>query len=228
MKTIRMVLVGAILATAVIIALITSLLLSEPILTLELKQFYLEAYKAAGIGFLVAVLGVIIPQLLPEARDRFERFKDSRIAYSEAKTSVIYLREKLCTVRFGDAVAAVQDAHKKLHLAETYTELRSHLVVWHPRPETWVDRNYWELMAVRTALQRTVNDWDDLSVGKRFGVVDGVLEKVESVFGTDNEKWSQEDPDEDKWEQKRKRERRMEDALKSWFPKERITEASSR
>lgn len=117
-------------------------------LTTEQLRFFLDAYKAIGVGFLVALLGAIIPQLLPEARDRFERFKDSRVAYSEAKTSVIYLPDKLSDLSISDAATVVQDAHKKLHLAETYTELKNHLK-WHPHPEFWVAYNYWELMAMQ-------------------------------------------------------------------------------
>ena len=122
------VLVGALCITVVITVLISVAMFSETSLTPYLKRFYFDAYKAVGIGFLVALLAVIVPQMLPEARDQFERFKDSRIAYSHAKTSVIYLPARLATVWFEDAVSRVQEAHEKLHIAETYKEeLPKHL-----------------------------------------------------------------------------------------------------
>ena len=157
MTTIRMVLLGASLVAVAAMILLTSALVLEPALTLDIRRLYLEAYKAAGVGFLVAILGVSVPQLLPEARDRFERFKNSRVAYSDAKTAVIYLPETLSKLTFGPAVAAVRDAHRMLHVAETYSELQTHLISWHPHPKTWVDRNYWELMAIRRALRTSVD-----------------------------------------------------------------------
>lgn len=111
------VLIGTLLVTAMAIAGLSYALCktldTSGNLTTEQLGFFLDAYKAIGVGFLVALLGAIIPQLLPEGRDRFERFKDSRVAYSEAKTSVLYLPEKLSNLTFSDAVTAVQDAHGK-------------------------------------------------------------------------------------------------------------------
>jgi hypothetical protein len=218
MTIIRMVLLGAILITIATMILLTIALVSEPQLTLEIKRLYLEAYKAVGVGFLVAVLGVSVPHLLPEARDRFERFKNSRVAYSDAKTAVIYLPETLSALTFAPAVAAVQHAHRKLHLAETYSELQTHLIGWHPHPETWVDRNYWELMAIRRALRTNVNSWDGLSPRTRLEILDSVLKVVEYIFGPDNENWVIKNSGEDKREQKRHREKSMDDALMAWTP----------
>src|SRR5215471_18188137 len=87
-------------------------------LSVQQMRFFLDAYKAIGVAFLVASLAVVVPQMLPEARDRFERFKASREVYSQAKTSVIYLPARLATLAFPAAVEAVKDAHHSLHLAE--------------------------------------------------------------------------------------------------------------
>lgn len=157
----------------------------------ERWQFFLEAYKAIGVGFLVALLGAVIPQILPEARDRFERFKDSRRAYSGAKTSVIYLPEQLACLSFADAVSALRDAHRKLHLAETYSEqLREHLKPWHPHPETWLDRNYWELMGARRVLHLNVDIWPNVTAGRRLELLKEGLKVVEQVFGPHGARWS--------------------------------------
>ena len=36
-------------------------------LSLDQLRFFLDAYKAIGVAFLVALLAVVIPQMLPEA-----------------------------------------------------------------------------------------------------------------------------------------------------------------
>jgi hypothetical protein len=147
----------------------------------------------------------------------------------------MYLREKLSDLRFAAAVSALQEAHKKLHLSETYSELHSHLVGWHPHPETWVDRNYWDLMAVRRALDTWVNEWDTLSRGQRYLILDSALMTVESYFGRDNENWARElldreqrIPRHSREMAKRKRklelETEMDGILRAWVPEGRIQE----
>jgi hypothetical protein len=184
------------IGTAVLLALVVTLLListwrsSEGRVPVEQFRVFLDAYKAIGIGFLVAIIGALLPQLLPEARDHLERFKDSRIAYSEAKTSVIYLPQELACLSFAESISAVETAHRKLHLAETYkTELRQHLKEWHPWPDTWTDRNYWELMAMRTVLNRNIAIWPDLTPSQRLDAVLSALHLVEQVFGRENVEW---------------------------------------
>ena len=109
---IRKILIGALIVATVASALVSVLLYTtwkktDGNLNLGQLKFFLEAYKAIGVGFLVALLGAIIPHVLAEARDSFERFKESRITYSQAKTSVIYLPEKLTGLAFAEAVSAV-------------------------------------------------------------------------------------------------------------------------
>jgi len=158
-------------------------------LSLERLRLFLDIYKALGVGVLVAILGAIIPQILPEARDRFRRFKDSRVAYSEAKTSIIYLPEKLASLPFSEAVLALEHAHKRLHLAETFSEeLRGHLA-WHPHPETWVDRNYWDLMALRRVLRSNAEIWSTMSTAERLRAGENATALVEEVFGPDGHRW---------------------------------------
>jgi hypothetical protein len=159
---------------------------------LDRLKLFLDAYKAIGVGFLVALLAVVVPYYLQETRDRLERFKESRVKYSEAKTSVMYLPETITSFDdVGEAVAAVQSAHEKLHLAETYrNELRKHLS-WHPHPDTWVDRNYWELMAVRRVLHANLDKWPAMKADERLKAVDDALGCVRKRFGhyNDNEEW---------------------------------------
>jgi hypothetical protein len=192
---VRKILVWTLIIGAAVIALVTVALYTEwsqgRALSDTRWQFYLDVYKAVGVGFLVALLGSVIPHVLPEARDQFERFKESRTAYSEAKTGVMYLPERLAGTRFPEAVESLAAAHKSLHLAETYlSELQSHLSSWHPYPETWVDRNYWDLMAMRKFLDVNADQWSTFSHIERLTLLNSALAIVEDVFGPEGKRWA--------------------------------------
>lgn len=192
---INKILIGTLLAAALATIVVSFVVFNEwqsagGRLSLDQLRFFLDAYKTIAAAFLVALLAVVIPQLLPEAKDKFERYKDSRVAYSRAKTAVIYLPERIAYLAFIDAVSAVQEAHEKLHFAETYpNELRQHLR-WHPYPDTWVDRNYWELFALRKVLHENVDSWSQLSPGARLRQIQVALSIVRDLFGHDNKNWA--------------------------------------
>jgi hypothetical protein len=59
---------------------------SDPSLSLEYLKFVLEVYKAIGIGFLIALLGLLIPNILPEAKYEFDKLKDGREIYSNTNS----------------------------------------------------------------------------------------------------------------------------------------------
>ena len=164
-------------------ALVTLQLSSESVLTLELRRFYFDVYRAVGIGFLVAVLAAVVPQLLPEARDRFERFKASRLAYSEAKTSALYLPARISGLDFAEAVEALEDAHVKLHVAETYKdELVEHLSTWYPQPELWGEQTYWELTGLKRLMLSKVEEWSRLRSRVRLDLADQVVSEVKRRY----------------------------------------------
>lgn len=191
-----------ILFWALIITFLLTILVSIPFykviapnkVDIEQGKFFLEIYKTIGVAFLIAFLGVVIPHVLAESRESFLRFKESRIAYSEAKTSIIYLPLKLSNIKsFNHAVATVEEAHRKLHLCETYpAELRKHLH-WHPNKKTWVDRNYWELIAIRKVLDVYMGMWAEKSAEKRLEILLGVVNVVGKSFAIegslDNDIW---------------------------------------
>jgi hypothetical protein len=117
-----------------------------------------------------------------EARYNFQTFKHSRIAYSKAKTSVIYLPETVATASFEDAVLLVQKAHEKLHLAETFKkDLPKHLK-WYPYPEIWSEQMYWQITAVKRMLQSHVDTWKPMPEGERLRCVLKVVDAVESFY----------------------------------------------
>ncbi|HNP30429.1 MAG TPA: hypothetical protein PKK23_15390 [Nitrospirales bacterium] len=153
------------------------------------RRLYFDALSAIGIGFLVTLLGTIIPNLIIESRDNFERAKQSRIAYNQAKTSVIYLPGTLAVLEYGEAMAVLQESHRKLHIAETYGKELDKYLKWYGDKMIWTDQTYWELTAVRTLLQSRANEWNGQSVGARTGMIDEVLSAVRKLFGNKGEKW---------------------------------------
>jgi hypothetical protein len=169
-------------------------------------QLFLEWYKAIGIGFLISLLGAIIPHILTEERFAFERFKDSRKVYSLAKTSIIYLPEILPSLDYANAIKKIIDAHRWLHLAETYpNELHKHLHWLHPREDSWVPRNYWEIYAIQKTLAENIDIWPDLGKSKRLRIIRESYQLVEEFFGYDNEKWHDRMINAGKWMKGKKR-----------------------
>jgi len=138
---------------------------------------------------LAALLGTIIPNLILETRDNFERAKASRIAYSEAKTSVIYLPGTLAVLEYAEAMAALQKAHQKLHIAETYEKELKKYLEWYGDKKTWIDQTYWELTAVRKLLQSHADQWKGMSPGDRTFRIDDALIAIRDLFGTKGQKW---------------------------------------
>src|SRR5262245_15824982 len=94
---------------------------------IEYYKLHVDLAKAVLVGFGAALLGILIPAVFAEARFSFERLRDSRTAYSEAKTSVDYLALRVCTLDPKGAAALVQRAHVRKHEAELYPELGLHL-----------------------------------------------------------------------------------------------------
>ena len=133
---------------------------------LEYLEFALEVYRALFIGFLVATLGILIPQSFTESKYEFERFRESRLAYSEAKTGIEYLPDRLADLEFAAAVELIERVHVRKHVAETYTELKQHL---HGRsPRDWGDGAYARLAGMRDVLREHSHDWSALDRHERL------------------------------------------------------------
>ncbi|WP_375765121.1 hypothetical protein NR798_25745 [Archangium gephyra] len=141
---------------------------------IEDYKLYLEAFKVILIGFGVALLGILVPAIFTEEQNNFERLKESRTAYSEAKTGVEYLPLRLCTLSLQDAAILVQSVHVHKHQAELYDELRQ----WLERksggnpekedPAIWGEKTYRKLSAIRKILEAHAASWDKLSPDARL------------------------------------------------------------
>jgi hypothetical protein len=135
-------------------------------LRLKYMQFYHDAFRTLLVSFLVAVLVVVIPHSLNEAKYKFERLRESRLAYSQAHTGFTYLEYRLAVLDYGAAIALIEDIHVKKHMAETYDELAAHL------------RRKGE----------AVKDWSDRIAGK--------LDRLTKEIGSDYERWTAGNPQE--------------------------------
>jgi hypothetical protein len=137
---------------------------------IQYLKLYADWAKAILVGFGAALLAVLIPAYLSEARFHFERLKDSRTAYSEAKTGQDYLLLRLSTLDLKDAAALVQRVHVRKHEAELYPELAIHLKRRRidRTPEQWGDEIYGRLFVVRQLLESKAGEWDSMSIGSRL------------------------------------------------------------
>jgi hypothetical protein len=121
-------------------------------------QYFEQYIRVIGIvtaGVTVALLTAILPLILPEARDRYERYKESREAYSRAKTAAIYLPDRVVGTDREKAFDLVQEAHRALHLAETFEDIiiQKGYLDWFDNPRLWILYNYWQIVAVAEVLR---------------------------------------------------------------------------
>ena len=144
---------------------------------IQYYKLYADLAKAVLVGFGAALLGILIPAVFAEARYSFERLRDSRTAYSEAKTGIDYLPLRLCTLDLKAAAAFVQRAHVRKHEAELYPELKFHLKKRgiNKTPEQWGDGIYSQLFDVRELLEAHAGDWDSLRPDARLALLREVL-----------------------------------------------------
>ncbi len=132
----------------------------------NLRIQYLEQYvgvvQIIAIGIVVTLVSVIIPLMLPELRDRFERYKESRLAYSRAKTAVLYLPDRVINTDEDKVFQLVEEAHRQLHFAETFEDMiiDKGYLKWFKNPSLWIPYNYWQIVAVAEVLRSSKIDWN--------------------------------------------------------------------
>lgn len=192
------VLVGA----ALFSAMLTGLWIAFPPPYNEMARVqYLEQYisvlQIIAIGFVVTLVSTILPLLLPEARDQYDKYKDSRQAYSRAKTAVLYLPDRVASAKSpAEAFAFVQEAHRDLHLAETFGEviIERGYVDWFGNPGLWLIYNYWQIVAIAEVLRRRAMDWGNPDHHKDMKRrLNDALKVVHDRFGSRGEKCERED-----------------------------------
>ncbi|MDM0110109.1 DUF2235 domain-containing protein [Variovorax sp. J22R24] len=153
-------------------------------LSVQLLPHFIDVFKFVLSGVIVAILVVALPKAIDESAQRFDRFRESRRSYSKAKTAVLYLPDQVKHCSAAAAFAKVSDAHRELHLAETFEDIISaQYLAWFGRGDLWVPYNYWRIFAVAEALRSC----EDLSSGaidqhRLTGHLDAALNVVESYF----------------------------------------------
>ncbi len=201
----------SVVTTAIVIVVIVAILLaiivrdnirtnfplpSDEALRVQYLEQYIDLAQIIAVGVVVTLIGVIIPLLLPEARDKFERYKESRLAYSRAKTAVIYLPDRVLNLDREKAFLLVEKAHREIHFAETFEDviIRKGYLKWFASPDLWILYNYWQIVAVAEVL-RTYNT--DASENKDIlrNRLKNSLDVVHKRFGRigencKGEKWS--------------------------------------
>jgi hypothetical protein len=171
------------IAILVILAAIAIFLLENHQLTigrterLPFYKLYLDALKAILISGLVALASVLIPAIISQANADFRKLKESRSAYSNAKTGVDYLPLRLSSLSLVEAAAHIQQVHVYKHQAELYEELKDHLKRRHipGGPEHWGDAMYNKLFALRKVLEAHSGEWDALKPDARLKLLLNVV-----------------------------------------------------
>ena len=145
---------------------------------LRLFEFELNMFKVIVAGFVVSMLGILIPAVAIETREQFERRKESRIAYSEAKTGVDYLKLRLAAVNLAEAENALRGAHFQKHQAELFDEFTEWLEKRYDGKMTadqWNEMMYAKLFRARQVLENNAETWDKLNPAQRIALLDHAL-----------------------------------------------------
>lgn len=158
--------IGFTLPIAAILAVVAWLLINNyfPLSeATDVKAKYLAQYVVVAqvilIGFFVTLAAVIIQAMLPEARDQFEQYKESRRAYSQAKTAVLYLPDRVLNTNDKEQqFALITQAHEALHSAEMFEDIiiSKGYLHWFENPHLWILYNYWQITAVVVALRANI------------------------------------------------------------------------
>lgn len=142
-------------------------------------KFYLDVFKTVIGSFLAAMLGVLIPAVIAEAKHNFERLKASRVAYSRVKTGIDYLKLRLSAMNFKEAGVHLQTLHFHKHQADLYDELQQWLTRRFGPDMTmddWDDMTYGKLVRTRLLLQQKGAAWNDMQPDERVKTLETVLD----------------------------------------------------
>ena len=160
-----------------------------PPATLKLLSFELDMFKAILAGFVVGMLGILIPAVATEARQRFEQRKESRTAYSEAKTGIDYLKLRLATMTLAEASIALRNVHFQKHIAELFDDFPEWLKKHYGptmTPGHWNMLMYKKLFGARQKIEQNANSWDGLSPAERIALLDPVLPTQPDLYDVDS------------------------------------------
>ena len=144
-------------------------------LRLKCLTFILEVYRTIVVGFLVAMLGILAPNILSEAKYEFERQKKGREVYSKAKTGIDYFRFDLADLDLKDARNYIHEIHELKHLADTYIRNDPQIAQWHYKKPYDA---YRIIMEYLEAVENIQHQWDFITYESRRRILQEVYEKI--------------------------------------------------
>lgn len=147
---------------------------SKPQLRLEFYGFMLEIYTAIGIGYLLALLGALIPHILAETKYEFDKRKEGRAIFSQAKTGIEYLPYALAELNRKDGFEHLKKVHNDKHLVDVYqADAPRHYKNWDG------NQKYFQIKKYREALQCT-SGWDFLTRDEKLKTLIMAQAKLDS------------------------------------------------
>jgi hypothetical protein len=150
-------------------------------------EFYLSIFKLIVGGFLVAMLGILIPNAISETKYNFKKLRASKIAYSKAKTGIDYLKLRLSTMNLVEAVALLEKVHYHKHYAQLFDEFEEHLKKRYDsdhelrNPDKWDEVMYTRLFVTREILEKNADNWDAMTRKGRIALLNDALPTVSEI-----------------------------------------------
>jgi hypothetical protein len=145
---------------------------------LPFYKFELGIFKVILVSFVIGMLGILIPAVAKETQQRFDQRKESRIAYSEAKTAIDYLKIGLSAASLSDAATALTRAHVLKHQAELYPNFSEWVAMRYGAKMTaltWDEMMYSRLFGARQVLEKHAEQWNKLGPAERIALLDSAL-----------------------------------------------------
>lgn len=133
-------------------------------IVLKYLSFEFDVFKAIIIGYLIAVLGLIIPNILPEIKYEFEMKKKGRKVFSKAKTGIDYLKFELADLNRIEARKHIHQIHELKHLADLYMKEDNKIAKW---PYKKPFEAYEIIMEYLNLIENTAEPWDKMSISQR-------------------------------------------------------------
>lgn len=142
-------------------------------------SFELDVYRTIIISFLIAVLGLIIPNMLPEMKYEFERKKEGRRIYSEAKTGIDYLHFELADLDMKEAREHIHRIHVLKHLADLYIKEDENIAIW---PYKKPYEAYEIIMEYLYAIEDYKNPWNEMTYDQRRKKLTDIYDKIKRAM----------------------------------------------
>lgn len=136
-------------------------------------QAFSEIIKVILVGFVIGVLGILIPQMLPNKKYDFAMKREAKEKYSEAKTEIDYMANTLQFINSPkEALEYIKKVHTHKHLAECYAEFlpvknlqgrNDSAKIWHKN-----FLPYERIESCKIVIQENVEQWDVMAIGERY------------------------------------------------------------